>query len=96
MTLLQNKAQELYTFFFFFQVSKFLQENLPRRANSDPGAHSPHDWAAVASFVGARVATTWGGRRVTGMDVNGTQLIPAQHGQKVLLPWGGRAVARLV
>jgi len=77
-----------------------LKENLPRRANSEPGAgderHSPHDWAAVASFVGAGVATTWGGRRVTGMDVNGTQLIPAQHGQKVLLPWGGRAVARLV
>lgn len=29
------------------------------------------------------------------MDANGAQLIPAQHGQKVLLPWGGWAVAGL-
>lgn len=58
--------------------------------------HSPHDGAAVTSLVGAGVAATGGRRRITGMDVNGTQLIPAQHGQKVLLPWGGWTVASLV
>lgn len=58
--------------------------------------YSPHDWATVTSFVGARVATTWGRRRIAGMDVDRAQLIPAQHGQKVLLAWGRWAVARLV
>lgn len=57
---------------------------------------SPHDWATVTSFVGARVATAWGRRRIAGMDVDRTQLIPAQHGQQVLFPWGLGAVARLV
>lgn len=56
----------------------------------------PHDRATVTSFVGAGVAAARGRRRITGVDVNGTQLVPAEHGQKVLLPWGGWAVGRLV
>lgn len=100
----EGEAQELHTFFFFFLFFFSFFEGLERKltgeAKSEAGAgaepHSPHDRAAVASFVGARVAAAWGGRCVAGVDVNGTQLIPAQHGQKVLLPGGGWAVARLV
>lgn len=57
---------------------------------------SPHDGAAVTSFVGARVAATWGRRCVTGVHADGAQLVPAQHRQEVFFPWGRRAVARLV
>lgn len=77
----------------------FFLRKLPSRTNEEPWIdeqHSPHDWAAVASFVGAGVAATGGRRCIIGMNGDRAQLIPAQHGQKVLFPWGWRAVARHV
>ena len=67
-----------------------------RRAPGAGAGDSPHDGAAVTPLVGARVAATWGRGRVTGMDVHGAQLTPAQHGQEVLVPRGGRAAGGLV
>ena len=84
----------IYINFFFFKRS--LQVGQTKNHESGDGRHSPHDRATVTSFVGARVAAARGRRRITGVDVNGTQLVPAEHGQKVLLPWGGWAVGRLV
>ena len=94
--MLNQATQVTASSFFLSFLKKTYQVGHTKPHDLGDEQHSPHDWAAVTSFVGARVATTWGRRRIAGMDVNGTQLIPAQHGQEVLLPWGGGAVARLV
>ena len=86
----------IYIYKFFFFLKRSLQVGQTKNHESGDGRHSPHDRATVTSFVGAGVAAARGRRRITGVDVNGTQLVPAEHGQKVLLPWGGWAVGRLV
>jgi hypothetical protein len=93
----QNKEgdQDLYNFPRFFRKKK-QQTGKTEKHELGGERASPHDWAAVTSFVGARVAATWRRRGVTGVDVNRAQLIPTQHGQQVFFPWGGRAAARLV